>query len=174
MAVTPVFQSREQLEARLRLSKAEQSDTEAHIDKAIKTVRVGFYKSLPATVITALLASGSVENPTSLTEIDRALAEDIEVDWVRKELLCVLPVLFADGAGGVRQQYNEDGLTREADLNSLDALLEKLCDKVETGLEDLGGTLASGTGVRATCIGPATVPPKPFESLCPPTVETGT
>lgn len=174
MAVEPVFLSRAQLESRLRLSKAEQTDTEAQIDKAIKTVRIGFYRSLSEATITALLATGSSgDNPTSLVQIDRALAEDIEVDWVRKELLCILPVLFADGAGGTDEAYNEDGLTRNASIGDLDKLLEKLSVKVEDGIEELGGSVFSGSTVQAVCIGPATTPPLPFDILHPPTVETG-
>ncbi len=176
MAIDPVFvPTRVILETRLRVQKAQQPGAVGQIDNAIKKVRVGFYRSLPAALVTTLLAAASTDNPTTISQIDRALAESIEVEWVRKELLLTMPVLLADGAGGVDQEYNEDGLVRDASISDLDDILALLCASIQSGLEELAGDdLLNPAQVRATSIGPATAPPLPFSSLCPTTTESGT
>lgn len=176
MAINPVFvASREILETRLRVQKAQQSGAEAQIDNAIKKVRVGFYRALPAALIATLLATGTTDNPTTMAQIDRALAESIEVDWVRKELLVTMPVLLADGAGGVDQEYNENGLTRDASVPDLEPILKKLCADIEAGLEELAGDdLHLPLEVRASAIGPECPPPLPFSSLKPVTTSERT
>lgn len=167
MAIAPVFLSRTVLETRLRVQKAQQDGAEGQIDNAIKKVRNNLYSALGVTRMTELLAIASEENPTTANGILRSTAEEVEVDWVRKELLMTMPVLLADGAGGVDQAYNEDGLTRNASLADLEKICEQLEANIQDGLEEIQGSegLNLRGNVQASCIGPDETPPLPFSAL---------
>ncbi len=177
MAIAPLFvDNRTTLETRLRVQKAKQPGAEGQIDNAIKKVWTNFYSALGPTRVTEILAFSTTDSPATANEIIRARAEAVEVDWVRKELLVTMPVLFADGAGGEDQSYNEDGLTRDANLKDLEKICERLEKEIQAGLEEIAGAtgLTLPVGVQASSIGPDCPPPVPFSSLKPPLINVGT
>jgi len=170
MAVAPLFvASMAALKASLQLTNATQADTLAVIDRVVSEVRVGFYDKLGSSLVSRIVGYSVTENPTSTNEILRLKASNIETCWVKMRLLEELPVLFMDASNSVSQEWNEEGLTRNAASREIRKLIDSLRTKVNRGLGDL-----AGGGANISVIGPEDTPPRPGETIFPPpsTVET--
>lgn len=169
MAVTPLFvSSRASLLANLRLSStASSSDVATIIDQTTRKVRVGLYRELDSAVMTTLLATISVDNPTTAAQRNRALAEQVEIAWIRLELLRTLPVLFRDSAAGSLQDWNQEALTREgpAGGSNLGEEIARLEKEVTEGIAMLNGDADEPRHIRTVLIEPDTTPPRPGTSL---------
>lgn len=140
MPVAPLFVAdMDTLKARLRLTGAAQPDALAQIDEAVEWVRVAIYdeeEGLGLSLVNELLGIPYVENATTLQDLRRTQANNLELAWVRLRLLCVMPTLFHDASGSSLDTWNEEPLTRRSErgLREMKAALEK---EIRKGIADL-------------------------------------
>lgn len=138
MAVAPLFiASMTVLKDALRLGGTVQAGGLAMIDQAVKDVRVRFYGRLTAARITTIKLANTVDAPATDAELLRALADSVEVRWVRLHLLRVMPALFMDGSGGRQQQWNDEGAF--VARRQTDSEVERLEAELELDLAKLAG-----------------------------------
>lgn len=140
MAIEPLFvPDRATLVKRLRLSCADEQDASGQglIEEAMRRARVGLYDRLGSDLVAEILLTASVENPTTANQIRRSKSESAETLWVRKILICEMPLLFFDSRDDGQAIYNEEGFTRDAATNELEFLLDKVCAELEQILDEL-------------------------------------
>lgn len=168
MAATPFFvPSLAVLKQRLRLSGAQQTDAEEIIQEAVRKARGRIFGSLGASTANTIKALPLVEDPTTDDGIKRMNAVSLEVLIVKLFLLCDLPLLFMDTSGIVKQSWNEEGLTRNLDFDSIQELKNLLNSQIEDLLAELVDDSDSGGSVTATTFGPYEVPAIPGASIIP-------
>lgn len=155
------------LKSKLRLSGATEEDTLALVDLALSQVRISLFDALGADRITELLAIEPAVNPLTADEITRAKADLVEVLWVRLHLLRKLPTLFMDAAGSARQNWNEEGLTRNMGQSDLENEIRRLEEEIANLLSTLRGAEPAAGVLQITTIGPAVTPPAPGDSIRP-------
>lgn len=114
MAVTPLFSTREALLNRIRMATTQDAQTLAVVDMAITDVRVGFYGVLGNARTLAIAAYASSENPVTDEEIKKATAALAEALWITALLVDTLPAMFLENAAKVRDEFNDEPLTRDA------------------------------------------------------------
>jgi len=129
---------------KLRLSNASEADTLAVIDTAISTVRIGIIQRLSIDRTVEVQGFSVSDNPTTDEEILRSTAALAEVNWVTAELIRLLPQMFLEGAATVKQNWNNEALTRDAgDLmhfrNSLMVTVNEMLALVEVPVNDSAG-----------------------------------
>jgi hypothetical protein len=154
MAVEPLYQVKSDLLLRIRLSEVASSETKAVIDQAIKEVRLGFYSSLTPARALEISGYADSDNPTTDNEITKGQASVAESLWVTAILMDLLPQMFIEGENDVRQQWNEEPLTRDA--FALRRAKKELLNKVEIilgGLKepentDVGPVKSFSTGAQ--------------------------
>jgi hypothetical protein len=152
MACVPLFVATEAaLKARLRLSGVS-GDGQAVLDDVVREVRVGFYDRLGLDRIDAILVTGTTSSPTTAAELERVKAENIEAKWVKAQMLREMPVLFMDAAAP-QQNWNDEGLTRQASRDQTTKEYERLMLDVEDGLRDLAEEEAQDGIVRTSVFG---------------------
>lgn len=159
MAVAPLFVADlTTLTTRLRLEGAKSPGAVATINAAIEKVRQNLYRRLGVTRITALLAITYVESGDTANEILRALANTVELDWVRMLLLRTLPTLFMDTAGIRQQQFNDESAFTTG-INIADEL-KRLQAEIDEALDLLSGeeSLTDTTSVRMDLLEPDDAP----------------
>lgn len=150
------------LKAALRLSGASATDASAIIDMAVKTVRVKFYQELGNSRVAAIVAMPHSDNPSTDDEVMRGTAEACETLWVKYRLLQDLPTVFMDGSASVQQQWNEEGLLRDASPANMAVFSDKIYKEVQAMLDYLRGdeTETEG-GITASSLGPVRRNPPP-------------
>ena len=159
MAIETLFViSKDILKSKLKLSGASSSDTLTIIDSAIEKVRIGFYDSLGAPRIAQLLAITYAENATTANQLLRTKANQTEISWVRLHLLQELPSLFIDGSSQVDQDWNDEGLTREANYFDTKEQISKLQLEVEQNLVQLAENETERPKLTVSVIEPDTTP----------------
>lgn len=163
MAVAPLFVlDMATLKAALRLSGAAATDASAIINMAVKTVRVKFYQELGGSRVAAILAMSRSDTPSTDDEVMRGTAESCEALWVKHRLLQDLPTVFMDGSGSVQQQWNEEGLLRDASPANMAIFSEKVYKEVQAMLDYLRGDEEDTEGgVTASSLGPPARNPAP-------------
>lgn len=161
MATQPLFVgSSAELKANLRLSGLDQrpdSDANELLEQALRSAIVRFYSELSEAKIAEIQATAFTEQPTSKAEAVRMLASLTEIRLVRAEAMRLFSVRFADGAGGYRQDWNEEAplidniSERDKEINHLLAQVEDAFG-ILSGADELEGSLPRKT--RTTTIGP--------------------
>src|SRR6185436_20608698 len=134
------------LKERLRLSgvPAAASDTHGIIDECVLRARLAFYRRLGESRVTELLAISYTVDPTTENGVLRALANSVEVDLVRCELMQRLPMAFMDASGDINKRWNEEAPFRERSPLDPGSLLKSLKNRLEEDFqmlaeeEDLG------------------------------------
>jgi len=112
--VNPLFQTREELLLAIRLSTATDVQTLAVVDSAITEVRMGFFSALGTSRAVMIAGYTGSENPTTAEEILKATAKVAEGLWITARLLEQLPSLFLSESGKVRDEFNDEPLTRDS------------------------------------------------------------
>lgn len=159
MAVAPLFVVNvATLKARLRLTGAASADAAAMIDQAIEEVRQKLYGRLGATRIAAIAAITYVENGTTDNQILRALANTVEIKWVRMFLLRTLPTLFMDTAGIRQQVFNDESAFTTG--TNIEKELARLQAEIDQALDILSGeeALTEASSVRSDLLEADTLP----------------
>lgn len=170
MANNPVFVADlATLKARLRLSgvPVAATDTLGIIDDAVLRARMRFYRRLGASRVADLVAIAYVEDPTTDDGILRALANSVEVNIVRFELMQTLPTTFMDASGDANKKWNEEALFRERGPTERQKELTRLEDQIEEDMQMLAleEELAAESGIQTYDGTPTIAPPRPGDSI---------
>lgn len=176
MAVAPLFVAdMDALKAPLRLAGAKDTGgAVAILDQAVLTVRAGFYRRLGAARITVLKATATTDTPTTTAEILRVTANSTEIEWVRAELLRLLPTLFQDASGDAQDIWNREAPFKGQSQPSASKQAADIMVRVQANLEFLetGDSEDESPGVLGGDIAPDTDPPNPFDTIFPDGVES--
>jgi len=136
MAVEALFnESYIELLERVRIETATEDQTVALVNMSVSEVRIGFYKTLGSDRVAEIISYPLVENPSTDEEILRADAANIEALWLTYLLIPRLPQLFMAGGHMVNQLFNEEPLTRDAEVSQ--EFLDRLKEQIDSGLSDL-------------------------------------
>lgn len=155
MAVAPLFiETMAKLKAPMRLTGASATDTSAAIDLAVKKVRVFFHQKLGAARVAAIVALTASDNPTTTDEITRSTAEACEAAWVKMLLLQDLPTVFMDGSASAQQNWNQEGLLRDAPQSGIRQQIKDLEAQVQSMLSILEGESEEVSDANVSVIGP--------------------
>ena len=132
MAIEPLYNSKSEVLQNIRMSDTSDADTLVMIDQAIADVRLGFYRRLTLDRALELAALPTVENPTTINETLRGVAESVEINWVNHVLITKLPAMFIETQFSIQENFDDVPLTR--DSASLQKFLATLWSSIETGL----------------------------------------
>jgi hypothetical protein len=168
MAVDPLFfDTRAEILTHVRMSDmCADASAQTLIDRALLKIRTELYSKLGSTKIATLQAEAYTEAPTTDSEMDRARAQLIECEWLQAELLCILPILFAEGGKTGIDIYQDENPFRLTEDESRDKLREKLLESVSEMLEDLG-TTDTKQSFRAAIVDPECQAPSTLHLLTP-------
>lgn len=170
MANNPVFVADlATLKTRLRLSGVPlaATDTLGIIDDAVLRARMRFYRRLGAKRVADIVSLTYQEDPTTDDQILRALANSVEVNIVRFELMQTLPTTFMDASGDANKKWNEEALFRERGPTERQKELTRLENQIEEDMQMLAleEELAAESGIQ-TYDGSNTIdPPSPGDSI---------
>ena len=172
MATAPLFVANlATLKAQLRLSGLDATaDSASMLNRAILTVRLNFMRHLGAARVTEIVALAFSESPVSENEITRAVANVTETDWVRYELMAVLPTLFQDSSGSAQDIWNHEAPFRRQGQSDIARMREELMSEIEQNLIQLAGDESLGEEdsiAQGGVIDPEEDPPQPFGSIFP-------
>jgi hypothetical protein len=173
MAASPVFNpDLDTIKARLRLSAVDTGDAAAVVDAAMEEVRLGLFAELGSLRVEEIQAL-SRETPAITDDgLTRLRADNIEQLWMRMILLQRLPSLFMQSAGVSRHAWNEEGITREASGKDIRDEVRGLRGLIRNGLAAL---LGQDTGDLVAYVPvPDETPPRPGDSILPPSVREST
>jgi len=147
------------------------SSTNAIIDEGVLRARLQFYRRLGEWRVNYLLAIPFNLNPTTEDGVLRALANSVEVDLVRCELMQRLPMAFMDSSGDVNKRWNEEAPFRERGPLDPSSQIKAIKNRLEEDFQMLAGEegLATEVHLKSFTIEPATAPPRPGDSLRIPT-----
>lgn len=136
MAVEPLYnESKIDLMSRARLSSVDDEDTLELIDQTIQEVRLGFFSSLGKDRAKTIAGYSFSDNPDSDEEILRVSAAATEANWLRYLLIQRLPTLLMAAESNVRENWNEEPLTRDSAY--LKDYLKELKEEIDKGLGSL-------------------------------------
>lgn len=154
---------------RLRLSgvPTAATDTLAIIDEAVLRARLAFYRRLGESRVAQLVAITYMVNPVSEDTILRALANSVEVDLVRVELMQRLPMAFMDASGDINKRWNQEAPFRERGPLDPSRLVKDLLNRLEEDFQMLAQEeeLANEVGLKTLTISPRCPAPRPGDSL---------
>ncbi|MGI9585003.1 MAG: hypothetical protein ACR2N7_05375 [Acidimicrobiia bacterium] len=90
------------------------------------------------------------------------LAATTELKWIMHELLCTLPVRFAEGTSEL-QSWNEEGVWRDKSPELIEQLQTKLFNDITENLQVIaaGGVDDEEQGMNVSLIGPTVEDPLP-------------
>jgi len=150
MATESLFnESYEDLLKRVRINTARDAQTIELINMTISEVRVGFYKKIGTARVNYIKTLNITDNPSSDEEILRKGAANIEVLWVMYLLMERLPSqTVAGSSASIKQSWNEEPVTRDANADLIAALKIQVQDGIEGLVE------ASISRVRGSSVGP--------------------
>lgn len=156
MAVEPLYNA--DLDTLLKIVRIEPADdvnTLAAVDQAVRDVRLGLYSRLGKTRALEITGYALTDNPTTDDEISRSNAASAEALWLTILLVQRLPVLFMDNASSVGDIFNGEPLTRDAMgvHTFLDYLKAQLEDKLEEIADDESNL---NKAVKSSLNGPST------------------
>lgn len=114
MAVTPLYNDKDALISKLRMTGTSDTDTLAKIDQAISDVRLEFFRRLTPARAIEIQGFGVEENPTTTEGILRGTAAVTEVYWVEYKLICILPVMFIETEHAIQNSFDDIPLVRDA------------------------------------------------------------
>lgn len=157
------------LKERLRLTgvPAAATDTLAIIDEAVLRARLAFHRRLGTPRVNELLAITYTVNPGDKDGVLRALANSVEIDLVRCELMQRLPQAFMDASGDINKRWNEEAPFRERSPLDLGNQLKSLKNRLEEDFQMLAEEESLGDEVhgKAFSLSPDTAAPRPGDSL---------
>lgn len=137
MAVAPLFVAdMDTLKLDLRLQGLRSgSEGESILERATSGARVFFYQRLGPTIVSEMVSTTDVDNPTTTKAIRRKAASLAEVEVVRCSLLETMPVLVGDASASAMQNYNDEGVWRQVEPTERAGILERCRRRVEELLE---------------------------------------
>ncbi len=135
MAVDPLYNTKEALLLKIRLSGVPSDQTNAVIDLAISQVRIGIFSKLGSDRALEIAALTPSENPTTDDEILYSTASTAEGLWVTAILYDLLPTLFMESSNEAQQNWNDEPLSRDA--KQLAEVKQALLTQVDKLLGDL-------------------------------------
>ncbi len=166
MAATPVFISDlPTLKERLRISQVDTGEGASVVDSVVEEVRLELYAVLGSSTVTTIAALTPGDPATTDDELKRLRAENVELLMVRLLLMRRMPILFLSSVGQARQQWNEEGITRDVDQATVRREIQTLEASVRKGLALLNDTDANE--IRAEVIVPDETPQRPGDSILP-------
>jgi len=161
---TPLFiASSALLQQKLRLSGVD-GDALAIFEDCLEAVRIGLYDALPNGRVDQIKATAYAEGGTTADQLMRARANRAEVTWMRLLLLRRLPLLFLDASDKTREEWNQEGLTREAGKEA-DKEIARLEAELGDLLTDLLGDAQPDTSTINVYVGePCRPVPRPGDT----------
>lgn len=159
MAVSPLFQTRDQILAALRLTATAAKDSPAAvIDAGISSARLEFWRRLGGTQVKALQTLAVSENPDPDDNSAnlKMLAILTEQLVVRSELLLTMPTCFMDASASLPQQWNDEAGFRTGDNFQRTGERKALLLKIAENMDLLAGSESAGaeSTMQGTTIGP--------------------
>lgn len=152
MAVAPLFnETKDALLKRIRMSTASETVLEA-IDGIIQEVRLAFFSALTKERALEIAGYSLVDNPESDEEVLRVSAATAEANWVAYLIAGRFPMLMLDGTVTVRQDWNDEPLTRDATAVAI--YRKELKASVDVAIGEMKSPVADNSGsVKASAIG---------------------
>lgn len=156
MAAQPLYYST--LEALLkvvRISPADDDNTVAAVDQAVRDVRLGLFSRLGRGRAKEIALLPLVENPDTTDEILRAQAASAEALWLTLLLIQRLPTLFLDNSSSVNDAFNDEPITRDAmhlasSKKAIQGQLDDLLNDMADDTSSLSGSVRSSLNGSAT------------------------
>jgi hypothetical protein len=145
----------------------------AQLDSSIKVARTTFFRRLGSSTITLLISYTSTDSPSTSNEYLRAIAEDVELKLVKRELLQYYNhLLMEQGNGGV-EAWNEDPFLRKFSSSDTAKEYEALTTSIEQDMSLLAGETSIGdeTSVRSAILEPDIKPLPPGATTWPRSVK---
>ena len=156
MAVEPLyFDTLESLYTTVRIESADDVQTVAAVEQAVRDVRLGLFSQLGKDRALEVASYALTDNPTTDEEILKSQGASAEALWLTIILVTRLPVLFMDN-NAVNDVFNDEPLTRDASGKS-GAMIDSLQKQLDDLLEDLAAPeLIKDSGSRSSLNGPST------------------
>lgn len=156
MAIEPLYYSSlEELYRTARIETADDTQTVAAVEQAVRDVRLGFYSKIGKTRALEVAGYSLTENPTTDEEILRSQGASAEALWLTIVLMQRLPVLFMDN-NATNDVFNDEPLTRDAAGKS-EAAIDSLKDQLDSLLGDLAAPEIVVNGASKSSLnGPST------------------
>ena len=151
LSVAPLFNTEEVLLNRIRMATTVDSQTYAAIDTAIMDVRLGFFNKLTKDRALQIAGYADSTSPTTENEVLKANAAICEVYWVLHQLTALLPTMFLENLSNVRDNFNEEPLTRDSSAlleyrSGLWSKVQELLGLLEEPVVNAGTTNVAGIG----------------------------
>lgn len=156
MAAQPLYYSTlEALLTVVRISPADDANTIAAVDQAVRDVRLGLFSRLGRDRAKAIATLPLVVNPDTSDEILRAQAASAEALWLTLLLIQRLPTLFLDNSSSVNDAFNDEPITRDSihlaqSKKAIQGQLDDLLNDMADDTSNLSGS------VRSSLNGPET------------------
>lgn len=148
--VIPLFQTRIEVLKVIRMYTAVDEQTNALMDHAITDVRLEFYNALGSDRVVQIQGYYSIANPVTEEELVKTSAKLAEAYWVMYKLIPLLPVNFLENNYNVRENFNEEPLTRDA--TAVEKLQATLLAVINTNLNRLMEPAIVGDGTFDTAV----------------------
>lgn len=134
-----------EMKARMRLTGiVVDSNAEQIMHSVIAGVRGRLYGRLGVTTVAAVLATNPVVAPTTSTAIIRMIAYECEVLMVIVDLMCRLPMVFMDNSSGTDEIYNNEGVFRSMDADTLEQCRQSFRVQISEWLDIMAGDVELG------------------------------
>jgi hypothetical protein len=144
MAVEPLFNAdKDSLLKRIRMSTVSDTVAEA-VDGIIQEVRLGFFAKLGKERSLQVAGYSLVDNPSSDEEILRVSAATAEGNWVAYLISGRFPMLLLDGTMAIRQDWNDEPLTRDA--TAIQMYRKELKAAVDAAIGELAEPVSENSG----------------------------
>lgn len=156
---TPMFQTKDNLKAILRLSKLDSglnNDADEQLDAAIREARTYFWRRLGITRLDQLRALAFVDPPVTDDDHMAQLALLVEFKRVRWFLIPLYVAHYKDGGAAVFAEWNQEAAFRNLNPFQADRLRSALLEEIESDMEILSQAESPGaeTTGRFSTIGP--------------------
>lgn len=135
MAVTPLYNDKDALLSKLRMSDTSDVQTLSVIDQGISDARMEFFRRLTPARALEISALATEENPTTTDGILKGTAAVTEVYMVMYKMVCILPTMYIETEWAIKSSFDDVPLTRDGD--SLRRFKSDLKKQIEIGLGQL-------------------------------------
>lgn len=145
---SPLYNTKSDLLSRIRMATVADAQTLSIVNMTINEVRLGFFDYLGKARALEIAAYTSSDVPTTDEDILKNIAKNAEVLWVTVFLIERLPHMTLDNSGRIRDEFNDEPLTRDAGAiakykENLKARINKMLGKLENPANNVSGDFQS-------------------------------
>lgn len=167
MAVVPLFlANRDDLVSEIQLTTVSTDDGNAVIDRSILEAREEMYSRLGSNLVTEILTTPTTDAPTTDDQFRRFYANTLEIECTRYYVYCRWQLHVKQEGEESLAELIEDGPDFFAmSFEAQDKAKAMLRSRIDDLVAKILGTYEGRSRVKASTIGPAETPNKPFYSI---------